>query len=158
MIPEDTSREALCRIVDEQQALIQDLLRQLGAHLLSTPHTDSFGSVYFAKPGYSRRGGHGAMFGKRGQLEHLAQALASGLGIRAAARKVGCSKATSAKLHRILVEERRRLGLGDFTCPCGKTSTHRGWCAHRLQGSPRRQQVLATLHARQRAGFKSPGP
>lgn len=102
------------------------------------------GSTYFGEHGC------GSMYGKSGQLVEIGSALLSGMGIRATARKVGCSKNTVGKLYKILLAERSRRGMGDILCPCGLPSIHQGWCTERFRRSPQRQAFMKEWH-RERA-------
>lgn len=65
----------------------------------------------------------GRMYGKGGQLEALGRCFRRGLGIRAAAKHVGCAKDTARKLYAILQQHG-----ADFRCGCGKELAHRGTC------------------------------
>lgn len=97
----------------------------------SAPETQAvLGGVRLKKFGtrtYFARNGAGAMVDKGGQLGRLIEALMSGLGVRAAAQAAGCSQMTARKCRRLLIEV-----VGPILCPCGKDSTHQGWCSVRL--------------------------
>ena len=108
------------------------------------------GSPILAQPPSLGKGGKRGMYSKGGQLRRLAEALLQGMSIRAAARHVGCAKATAARLRKELLAQRLEIGLGEIYCPCGKPSNHRGWCPYRLSQSPARRGVLARLHEKQR--------
>ena len=71
------------------------------------------------------------------QQAEVERLLLTGLPIREVGRLTGHSKITVAKYARVLVQR-----TGVLICPCGKPSSHRGWCRARVQRSPVRQDFL----------------
>lgn len=66
--------------------------------------------------------------------------LAKGASIRTVCRLARLSKNTVIKIKRQLLADRI------INCECGNPSGHRGWCAHRLMQSPKRQEFLRRWH------------
>lgn len=73
----------------------------------------------------------------------LRDAFLGGMGVREAARTVGCAKATARRYRKELAASG---ALDGVTCACGKKPGHRGWCSYRFARSPERQRVMARLH------------
>ena len=70
-------------------------------------------------------------WGKRRRGQREAQFyLAQGYPIRAAARMAGVARMTAARAY----DELMFAGF-EIRCPCGRVSTHRGWCAARRERS-----------------------
>lgn len=108
--------------------------------------------VYLAE-GRGRKGG---LLGNNGKLRRVILGLERGLSIRAAAREAGCSRNAARRAYHRLMAERERLGLGEFLCPCGRPSTHMGWCRFRYLLSPDRQSSLKEQRERFRSKLEPP--
>lgn len=67
-----------------------------------------------------------------------------GVSVRNAAKETAMSTKTVVKIFGQL----KRLGFDQLPCPCGQAAGHRGWCAHRVSKSPRRQDFLKTAWGR----------
>lgn len=95
------------------------------------------------------------MYPRDGQLEPVENLLSSGLSIRAVSRFTGVHTQTVKKVLKFLLKERDSLNLGPILCPCGKVSTHRGWCRVRYSNSPARQRFMRRWHSRRRKELAS---
>lgn len=69
--------------------------------------------------------------------EAMYQAFWEGRSIRDVARSVGVAIITAAKFYWAMPDK-------PF-CPCGKPITHREWCSHRFQRSPKRRKLMRRM-------------